>query len=167
MLRKRTHVGILALAFAAMLLFCVVFGGQQAYAQTAEEREEEAVEEVDVDNEIESRMYAIISLSIGGSNGEVWAEVRNDFTLGFATILVYVELYSSASYQESYTNMRLENRNFISDLNIFQTIGISAPTGGVQRYWMARTRYRINSGDWTEKVTNAWLFDGDGNVLNK
>lgn len=167
MLRKRTHVGILALAFAAMLLFCVVFGGQQAYAQTAEEREEEAVEEVDVDNEIESRMYAIISLSIGGSNGEVWAEVRNDFTLGFATILVYVELYSSASYQESHTNMRLENRTFTSDLNIFQTVGISAPTGGVQRYWMARTRYRINSGDWTEKVTNAWLFDGDGNVLNK
>ena len=167
MLRKRTHVGILALAFAAMLLFCVVFGGQQAYAQTAEERGGEAVEDVDADSGIEARLFTNLTLSIGGSNGEVWAEVRNDFTLGFATVMVYVELYSSASYYESHTNMRLENRTFTSDLNIFQTVGVSAPTGGVQRYWLARMRFKINSGEWEDRVTNAWLFDGDGNVLNK
>lgn len=167
MLRKRAYVGFVAIIFGVLLLFCIVLSGQQAFAMSAENSSIESKQDVNPEIEVEPRLFTTLTLSIGGENGEIWAEVRNDFTLGFATVLVYVELYSSATYQESYTNMRLENRNFIADLDIFQTVGVSAPTGGVQRYWMARMRYRVNSSDWEEKTSNAWLFDADGNVLNQ
>ena len=54
-------------------------------------------------------LAANLTISIDGGNGEVWAKAKNNFTLFPSTIYVYVELYSSQTYQESYANMKLVN----------------------------------------------------------
>ena len=115
--------------------------------------------------EISPRLLTTLNLGIGGKDGEVFFFFSNEFTLGFSTVKVYVELYSSSTYQESYSTMTLEAINYIDDLNIWKSIEVRVPTGGQTRYWQARTRYKPNSSDWAEKVTSVWLFDGNGNVI--
>ena len=117
------------------------------------------------ETEVSPRLFTTLNLGIGGAEGAVRGNVTNTFTLGFSTVRVYVELYSSYTYQESYTAMTLESRSYFEDLNIGKTIETRASTGGETKYWMARARYRVNSSDWAEKVTSLWLFDGDGNVI--
>lgn len=118
-------------------------------------------------SEDEMEPYATVSLSISlnGGDGKVWATVRNDFSLFFPTVGVIVELYSSSTYCESYTDMELVSINSITDLNIYKTIVASASTDGVQKYWQGRMRYKINGGDWKEKSTGTGLYDGNGNFL--
>ena len=106
-----------------------------------------------------------ITLQIGASNGEVWADAHNDFTLGKSTVQVYVFLYSSPTYQESYTEMTLENQKFVSDLDIYQSVRTSAPINGVQRFWKARAMYKLDNKDWVYKETVALLIDADGNLV--
>ena len=53
------------------------------------------------------------------------------------------------------------------DLNMGETISVSAPTQGVQGYWCARVRYRENSGEFKEGVTSVCLYDGDANFIEK
>lgn len=107
-----------------------------------------------------------ISLSIGSDmevgNEAVWAKAHNDFTLGFSTIKVYVELYSSDTYQDDYSLMELESVNFSSDLNINQTLQTSAMINGRQRYWKAVMRYKFDKNEWVVKTTDTHLYDKDG-----
>ena len=121
--------------------------------------------ETDNDEEISPQLLTTLSLGISSENGMVYGRVYNDFTLGFSTVRVVVELYSSYTYQESYTKMNLECRNSTPDLDIFKKIETSAPTNGETKYWMARGLYKINSGNYQEKVTSIWHIDGDGNVI--
>ncbi len=95
----------------------------------------------------------------------VTATVKNDFTLGKSTIPVVVELYSSYTFQEYISNMKLESRNTTTDLNIFKTISTSSRTNGEQKYWCALMRYKHDSADWIEKITAIVLLDKDGNVI--
>lgn len=108
-----------------------------------------------------------LSVTIGGGNGEVWAKVKNNFTLFPSKIRVYVELYSSETYAESYTSMKLEKSNYIDDLNIGKSLMVSVPTGGGQRYWQARMRYKFDNKDWVSKTTPSYLYDGQGNLIKK
>lgn len=107
-----------------------------------------------------------LRLFIWGENSQIWAEVENQFTLFPSEIAVYVELYSSEVYRESYTEMILEERDYIADLNMGETIRVSASTGGKQKYWMARMRYKFNDRDWEEKMTDALLYSADGVCLS-
>lgn len=114
----------------------------------------------------EARLFTTLGLTIGALNGEVYARVKNEFTLGFAVVQVYAQLYSSYTYQSSYTSMTLESQAYIADLNINETIRTSAPINGEQKYWMARAYYKVNDGDWKDKVTNVWLIDANGNKVD-
>lgn len=106
-----------------------------------------------------------LSLDMGSSEGKVWATVHNDFTLGMSTVEVYVELYSSLTYQSSYKDMTLESQNHIGDLNINKTLRTTAPIDGVQRYWRARMRYKVDKKDWATKETATVLVDVNGKVV--
>lgn len=93
--------------------------------------------------------------------------MKNDFTLFPATVIVIVELYSSDTYYESYTQMTLTSRNTIDDLNMGNTIKAEASTGGVQKYWQARMRYKIDNKAWEERVTDSLLYDANGNYIKE
>lgn len=106
-----------------------------------------------------------ITLKIGSSGTNVWARAKNEFTLGMSTIQVYVELYSSLAYQDSYRNMTLESKNYIADLNINKTLETIAPIDGVQRYWRARVCYKFDQKEWAFEETKTYLFDVNGNLI--
>lgn len=112
-------------------------------------------------------IFAALSLSINSGDGKVWATAKNDFTLFPATVIVIVELYSSDVYYESHTQMTLTSRNTIDDLNIGNTLVAEASTGGVQKYWQARMRYKVDNRSWKEEVTDSLLIDGDGNYIKE
>ena len=73
-----------------------------------------------------------------------------------STVQIYVFLYSSPTYQESYTEMTLENQKFIGDLDIKKSLRTSASINGVQRFWKARVKYKLDNNDWVAKETEAY-----------
>lgn len=115
-------------------------------------------------DDIQPRLFTKLDLNISTGNGIVNGIVKNSFTLGFATVQVYVYLYSSVSYFDSIDNMTLESSNYISDLDIYQTISASGAINGVGRYWKAKSRYRIDSSSWAEMATLTFYIDKDGKI---
>ncbi len=107
-----------------------------------------------------------LSLTLDGGNGDVWATVKNEFTLFPATVTVYLELYYSYEYRESYTQMTYSGEAYIYDLDMGETLQYSASTEGKQRYWKARIHYKVDSDDWKEELTNTALFDEIGNHIS-
>lgn len=156
--KKRCLGALLAFACAACC-FAGVASFTVAEAKSAEYA---------ADAEVEAERGLITNLTLGmhGEDGRIWAQVKNEFTLFPSVIIVYVELYSSKTYQESYTAMELEGREYIADLNIGETIEVSASTGGEQKYWMARMRYKFDDRDWVEKTTDALLYSAAGVCLS-
>ncbi len=106
-----------------------------------------------------------LSLSINSGNGKVWATVKNDLTVFSSTVIVIVQLYSSDSYAESYTQMELVCMNSIADLNIGKTITTEAETGGVEKFWLARMRYKVDNGSWSSRQTGACRISASGEFL--
>ena len=76
-----------------------------------------------------------------------------------------MELYSSETYTEDYTQMTLEGRNSTLDLNQGDTLEIRVPTGGKQKYWKARVRYKMDDRDWVEDETVSVLYSANGELL--
>ncbi|MDE6472698.1 MAG: hypothetical protein K2L52_06685 [Clostridia bacterium] len=156
---KRDYLtkAILCLMVIAVLTGCVALCsmGGTAYAETA-------------DTSADAEPYGLvtkIALDMGTSGTEVFAEAQNVFTLGNSTIQVYVFIYSSPTYQESYKDMTLENQKFIGDLDIHKSVRTSAPINGVQRFWKARMMYKFDNRDWVAKETVALLIDVNGNLV--
>ncbi|MDE7163669.1 MAG: hypothetical protein K2O44_06330 [Clostridia bacterium] len=114
--------------------------------------------------EIEPR-WTSLSLSIDCGDGKVWATAKNDFTLISSKVVVIVLLYSSTTYTESYLDMYMESNNETSDLDMGKTITTEASTGGVEKYWIARMRYKINGGDWKTKEMGPYRISGSGEFL--
>ncbi len=110
-------------------------------------------------------IYTALSISIDGGDGAVWATVRNDLTIFPSTVIVYVELYSSTNYCESYKDMHLEVMNSTGDLNMGQSISARASINGVEKYWQGRMRYKVDSGSWKEEITGTVHFDANGNYI--
>ena len=107
-----------------------------------------------------------ISLEIGTYfESTVYARAKNTFTLGSSTVQVYVYLYTSPTYEEDYKNMTLESENYIGDLNMNKVIETTAQIDGVQRYWRAVCRYKLDKKDWVTKQTSTYLIDVNGNVV--
>ena len=160
--QKRKYLVVIGVLIMCFICFISFSGFKVAKADEIHSQETLAG-----GSEVSPQLLTTLTLTIGGENGYVWGRVRNDFTLGFSTVQVYVELYSSTVKQDSYQNMTLESSNYIGDLNIFKTIETKASTGGVTKYWMARAYFRADSGAWSEKVTSVWLFDGNANIIEK
>lgn len=110
-------------------------------------------------------LWTYITISIGGGDGCVWGLMKNEFTLFPSVIVAHVELYSSETYTEDYTQMTLEGRNSTLDLNQGETLEIRASTGGKQKYWKARMRYKMDDRDWVEDETVSVLYGANGELL--
>lgn len=156
----------------AILVYCGFVLGISNNISIASAENIESIEIENVENAYKANSddidpYAVVSLTItlNGGNGNVWATVYNNFTLFFPTVVVVVELYSSSTFYESYKDMELVSMNSIGDLDINKSIAAIASTGGVQKYWNGRMRYKINGGDWKEKSTGTVSYDGEGNFL--
>jgi hypothetical protein len=104
-----------------------------------------------------SGLFATISLSLRSEEGKISACARNDFTLGFATLPVYVYLYSSEVMASSWESMDEEGGESVKDLNIFHELRVTESVGNVRKYWMARMRYKTTDG-WHDVHTAATLF---------
>lgn len=167
---KKSRIVFASTLLVAVLAACVLgFYGTlnvSAYDAESEQVALETVESQDFESdEVETRLLTAMALSIGAENGEVYARLTNSFSLGFATVQVYLQLYSSMTFQSSYVNMTLESQIYDIDLNLNEVLRTAAPINGVQRYWMARAFYRIDLGEWKEKVTSVWLVDANGNSV--
>lgn len=137
----------------------IVYAAPQDYAVESGE-----VEEAD-EEEASTYELANLSLSINCGDGKVWATVKNDFAWFSPTVVVVVLLYSSDTYTESYNDMLLISYNETGDLNMGKTITTEAETGGVEKYWIARTRYKINKDEWKSMNTGVCRISGSGEFL--
>lgn len=112
-------------------------------------------------------LIAFVNLNLESDhNGHITAKVENVFTLFPATVPAVVELYYSYTYQEDYNNMILAGRNMSSDLNMGESISVTASTDGETRYWIARSRYRLDAGDWKDTIAGPFYYNGNGDLLN-
>lgn len=158
----RTKLVSMTLILILILFSIICFGSiSSAYAETV------VVEnsEIKVNGDEEAVPYGLftnLTLSIDGGNGQVWATAKNKFTMFSSSIPVVVEIYSSDTYQESYTNMTLESRNYINNLKMGQTVTATASTNGQQKYWKGRMYFNIDNKGWDEEVTSTWLCDANG-----
>ncbi len=159
---KKKSIVLIALS---LLLFVAVLslmiGTTTNYAKALDNTTDETV-----DPNISTRgIYTALSISINGGNGKVWTTVRNDVTIFPSTVIVIVELYSSETFQESHLNMKLEQKVQIGDLDLHKTITAEASTGGVQKYWQGRTRYKVDNGAWKEMSTGTCLYSANGDFI--
>lgn len=106
-----------------------------------------------------------IVVYIEGENGIIRAWAKNTFTLFPAVIRLDVELYSSDTYETTYTQMDLERRASTPDLDQGHILEVSAPTNGEQKYWRARVHYSMDNGDWVSKETDTFLYSPEGEVI--
>lgn len=120
----------------------------------------------DNDNITTRGIYTKLSLEFNSNNGIVSATVKNEFTLGYSTIQVIVEIYSSYELVTSTDDMTLESRNTTTDLDIYKTITTSCSVGGEQKYWCAVMEYKQDSQDWVRKTTSMVLLDKNGNKVS-
>lgn len=110
-------------------------------------------------------LFTQLSISLNGGNGKVWITVKNDFTFLPSTVMVIVQLYYSDTYCEDYQQMTLVASDSTMDLDMGKTITVEASTGGQQRYWMGRMRYKVDSADWKEKTVGVGLYSAEGNFI--
>lgn len=167
---KKSRIVFASTLLVAVLAACVL-GFYGTLNVSAYDAESEQVEIENTDPQVfesadpETRLFTTMALSIGAENGEVYASISNSLAIGFATIQVYIQLYSSMTFQSSYVNMTMESQAYDMDLNLYEVLTTTAPINGVQRYWMARAFYRIDLGEWKEKITSVWLVDANGNSV--
>ncbi len=149
----------------AMLLSCVfalmlpLFTAHTVLA--AESQQPETMTE----DEIETRLFTNLSLTLKGGGGFVSAIAKNEFTLFPSTVYVIVELYCSETEPSGYEEMTLIAKVSQVDLNMGNTTEARAGTGGVQKYWMGRMRYKIDGNNWDERVTPIGLFSAEGESI--
>lgn len=149
-----------------MLSITSITNVYNAYAEAEQTVREEDPELKNENEQIEPYgLTTSLSLSLNGGNGKVWATVRNDLTVFSSTVIVIVQLYSSDTYAESYTEMELVCMDAIGDLDMGQSITTEAETGGVEKFWLARMRFKIDGSSWSSRQTGACRISGDGEFL--
>ena len=155
---RTTVILLCMLICVSALLFASGYGITLADGQVRaeEQRTEESVS---------PRLFATLSLTIGGGDGKVYARAKNDFTLFMSTVAVVVELYYSDTYASDYTQMTLAAVNSTADLDMGTTITAEASTGGVEGYWLGRMRYKENNDDWKIEDTGVIRCSATGEFL--
>lgn len=167
-MKSKHRIWTIILVLAVMLtgiLLLPLTAPRPANAAAQETAAEQATE--NSSESVQPRIWTTLSLNIKGENGVVTAMAKNAFTLFPSTVLVTIELYFSETYTTDYTKMDVVAYDSTPDLNMGETISVSAPTQGVQGYWCGRVRYRENSGEFKEGVTAVCLYDGDANFIEK
>lgn len=143
--------------------FCVVLDPMPRMSAEPSERSNVSVA---AEEAVETRGWVTsIVVYIEGENGIIRAWAKNTFTLFPAVIRLDVELYSSDTYETTYTQMDLERRASTPDLDQGHILEVSAPTNGEQKYWRARVHYSMDNGDWVSKETDTFLYSPEGEVI--
>lgn len=167
MVKQKRRVPM-AMALVAFLCCGTTFlcGTGEIKKGSAEEIPEISQDVNETEEEVSTRgIFTSLSLSIDGGDGKVWTTVKNDVTIFPSTVRVIVELYCSDDYQEKYENMTLVQRKSTEDLNIGDTITVEGVTGGKQKYWQGRARYKVDNKAWKELNTGTGLFDANGKFI--
>lgn len=166
-MKTKTKLQVFTLSLAIMLsllTLCAMSGRSQVAAEELSAGHE--IETVSASEESPLGIISSLSINIGAESGQVYATVRNDFTLFPSKIQVYVQLYSSLTYQNSYQNMTLESSKYIADLDMGKSITTYAPINAVKRYWQARLYFKMDNNSWSEKLTKIWLVEVDGTATS-
>lgn len=152
----------LAAALSCALLVC---GGLPVQAAAAHEAVPAAYA---ADVEADPRGWmANLSIRMGSEGDRIWGQAKNEFTLFPSTIEVYVELYSSTEYPYSFREMELEAEDYTADLNMGDALRVYASTGGEQKYWLARMRYKFDDRNWAEELSPIFVYSADGEFLGE
>lgn len=112
----------------------------------------------DLDNRtITKGVGTIVSINIYEKNGVIYGEEKNSFTLGFTTVTARLYLYSSSDPDVDPSTSKLEDTNYIYDLNIGKSIFVSckAEKG---KYYRCYTSYKIDNGATIERKTNVLAY---------
>ena len=159
-MKKIKKTVLLTLLMLLSAVFCLCIGSQFATAETVQK---DGSEYSSGQEEIAPRgLYTDLQFALNGENGQVWASVKNKFTLFPSTVTVNIELYRSDTYQDNYNNMTLVATNYIYDLDQGETLTASASTNSKQSYWKARAYYKIDKKDIREYLSDTLLFNADG-----
>lgn len=161
-----TKLKIISLGLIAILLCAALLGVAPLTAFAMEESSAENIDDIlSYENADPFALYVRVAVSIDGGNGEVWSIAQTTTAIFASSIYVVLELYSSDTYQDSYTGMTLEKRVSSSNLRKGETIKAVMPTNGVQKYWRGRMYFKADSGSWKYAETNTWLMDPNGIVV--
>ena len=106
-----------------------------------------------------------LSITLNGGDGKVWATVKNDISFFNPRVTVIVQLYSRDFYAENYADMNLVCANSVEDLDVGKTISVEAETGGKEKFWLARMRFKIGTGRWSSRYTAACRLSASGEFL--
>lgn len=154
--RKILKVNLVLVLVLIIALIATIGYGSTAKAETVST----------ADDDVTTRgVYTRLSLTLDSKNGIISATVKNEFTLGYSTIQVIVEIYSSYEMYSSTDDMTLESRNTTTDLDIYKTITTTCPVGGESKYWCAVMEYKQDSKDWVRKTTSVVHLDANGNKI--
>ena len=149
-----------------VVLFLLMFGSATMLAKADTNSEPVQVDETEAGEEVNTKgIYTSLSISLNGGDGKVWTTVRNDVTLFPSTVFVIVQLYSSYTYCEDYRDMTLVTATSTTDLNMGESIVAEASTGGEQKYWLGRMRYKVDNKDWEERTVGVGLYSAEGEFL--
>ena len=150
---KKVVFGLLA----AVLFVALLIPGLTYRAGAAENAEAEG--SVSVQEESASpRIFAHLTLSISGGDGRgnIYATVKNEFTLFPSTVNVVVSLYSSPIASTDYENMQLQATANSNDLNMGTTL----------LYWYAVAEYQEGGGAWKTIEAGPALYDARGYYIS-
>ena len=163
-LKNAICCSLLFVMLIAVVLFASAFTSKDVHAQKITDNQN--AQNASGEDVVEPYgLYVVLSISIDCGNGKVWTTVKNDFTLFPATVNVVVELYSSTTYTDNYQNMTLESINSITDLNMGKTIRTEASTGGTEKYWLGRMRYKKDNSAWKTDDTGVCRISANGEFL--
>ncbi len=163
----QTKTKIISLGLIAVIL-CVAFLSLAPITGYAEESSVAAKGDEFANNDNAAEPYALfvdVAVALNGDNGEVWAAAQTKAAIFATTIYVVLELYSSDTYQDSYTNMKLEGRVHSQNLKKGEIIKVVIPTNGKEMYLRGRMYYKADSADWKYVETSTELFDANGIII--
>lgn len=158
---KLFKINVIVLVLMAVVVASIFMGFTGAKAET---EGDEPLAKVETQ---ERGIYVNMSLSLDvDGNGHVIATAKNEFTLGYSTIIVMVELYSSYTYQEDVNNMEFEGRNRTEDLDIHKTIQVAKHNNWEKKYWVAQVEYNQDGRGWKTLCTPPVLIDENGDPVD-
>ena len=142
------------------VLLCLSFNNKNSNAETSQTNGGVCTNE---DSGVSTYgLVTNLNFSFDGGNGEVWYAVKNKFTLFPATVIVYVYLYRSDTYQENYEDMTLVATGYTPDLDQGDRISATAPTNLQKGYWKGRAYYKIDNKAWQERITETAFLNEHG-----
>jgi len=106
-------------------------------------------------------LFTQLELVLGFSNGKIYTQVTNNFTLFPSTVPVQINLYSSLTKTTDVNKMTLEGYSHSNDLNMGESLIVYSSTHNEDRYWVGYVIY-YNSGTQEIYQTAPSFYYADG-----